>query len=225
MGFVSHAQPTQHTEISKAYDALIGPENTELYTGPQFQDGQRNAWDGSHIYLTSPNYQTGTVVYRDQEYLDVSLKYDLFEDQVSIQSPEYLPTFRIKLIPAYISGFSLHGHQFVNLKDQTQEQGNGFYEIAMIGKNISFFIKHRKKKKRETVDRVLQYRFEEDNHYLLQFRQKFHTIFSLRDLKALFPERYEDIRHYRRLNRSLAKHQPDEFMIKLATYLDEKLNQ
>lgn len=219
-----YGQSTANAEISQSFDALVGPENTGLYIGPQFKDEHRDAWDGSHIYLESPNYAAGTLIYKDQRYFDVPLKYDLLEDQVSIESPDYLPIFRVKLIREDVSSFSLHGRQFIHLRNQAMPQDAGFFEVALMGTNFSLYIKHRKRRKRETVDKVLQYRFITNNYYLLHFRDNFYTIFSHRDLKDVFPDQYADIRNFKRKHKSLAKNQPDEFMIKLATFLDPTLN-
>ncbi len=221
---LAHAQSTAIAKTSSSFDALVGTENSGLYVGPQFKDDQRDAWDGSHIYLESPNYAVGNLIYKDQPYFDVYLKYDLVDDQVSIESPDYLPIFRIKLIAEDISSFTVHDRQFIHLRDQTIHPSAGFFEKAYMGTNLSLYIKHRKRRKRETVDRVLQYRFINDNYYLLQVGDTSYTILSFRDLKNVFPDEYPDLRNLKRKNKRMAKNQPDAFMIKLATYLDEALN-
>lgn len=90
IGYVplSHSQSIRDNAIHVVYDAIVGGENTGLYNGPEFKDQFLDSWDGSHIYLNTHTFMHSTLIYNDQLYTNVALKYDLFDDNVVIRSED-----------------------------------------------------------------------------------------------------------------------------------------
>ena len=207
-----------HLEL---YDALVGRENTGLFNGPQFKDENLHAWDDSHIYFGSANYVSSNLVYNGQLYIDVPLRYDIFGDNVSIRSSDHLSIFKIRLIPESTAGFSIDDRHFTRLLTTGLAlPGHGFFEISFIGDNYALYTKHLKRKKRETVNKVLQYRFVNENYYLLWVNNSYHTIYSIKDFKQIIPDRYMQVRNFRKQNKSLYKNHRDAFMIALIKDMD-----
>lgn len=222
IGVVSYSQSGQADIVYYEYDKIVGNENTGLYNGPEFVDQFLDTWDNSHIYLKSSAFMKSRLVYNNQSYINVPLKYDLFEDNVIIRSSDHLSAFQVKLIAENISSFSVHGRTFTKLNGTKLDLiGNDFFEIASLGKSVSLYIKHLKKKKRETVENVLQYSFYKDNYYILAYGGVYHPIYSIKDFKEIFPDKYKQIKIFYKQNKIQYKASKDSFMIKLVKYLDE----
>lgn len=223
IGYVplSHSQSTRDNAIHVVYDAIVGGENTGLYNGPEFKDQFLDSWDGSHIYLNTHVFTHNTLIYNNQRYTNVPLKYDLFDDNVVIRSEDNLSIFQIKLVPENISSFTVHNRDFVKLTEpQLNIDGHGFFEIASIGNIVSLYIKHVKTKKKETINNILQYSLVEDNYYLLVYNGVYHIVRSIKGFKKVIPNRYKEIRKFRKEYKSIYKTDRDGFMIKLIKYLD-----
>lgn len=218
LGLVSYSQSVRDNIAHHVYDGLVSKENTGLYNGPEFKDQFLDSWDESHIYLDSSGFINGTLVYNNQLYTGVLLKYDLYGDNVIIRSNDHLGSFQVALIAENISGFTVHNRDFTKLTGTGSElEGSGFFEVA----TPALYIKHVKKRKRETIDNVLQYRFLEDNHYVLLYNAVYHIIYDIKDFKHILPDKYKQIQDFKKQNKRLYKTDPDRFMIALIKYLDE----
>ncbi len=227
LGLVSYAQSVSVMDniVHHVYDGLVSSENTGLYNGPEFKDEFLDSWDNSHMYLNSSVFIKGTLVYNNQLYTGVPMKYDLYGDNVILRSNDHLSSFQVELMAEYISGFSVHNRDFTKLTATGSElEGNDFFEVAILGKVVSLYIKHVKKRKRETIDNVLQYSFLEDNHYVFLYNDAYHIIYDLKDFKQVVPAIYKQIRDFKKQNKQLHKTDPDRFMIALIKYLDENQN-
>jgi hypothetical protein len=224
LGLVSYAQSVSvmNNIVHHVYDGLVSSENTGLYNGPEFKDQFLDSWDNSHMYLDSSVFMNGTLVYNNQLYTGVPLKYDIYEDNVIIRSNDHLSSFQVELTTENISGFTVHNRDFTKLTGTGSElEGNGFFEVAILGKGASLYIKHVKKRKRETIDNILQYSFLKDNHYVFLYNDAYHIIYDLKDFKQVLPDTYKQIRDFKKQNKRLYKTNPDSFMIALVKYLDE----
>lgn len=224
LGLASYAQSVSVMDniVHHVYDELVSSENTGLYNGPEFKDQFLDSWDNSHMYLNSSVFMNGTLVYNNQLYTGVPLKYDIYGDNVIIRSNDHLSSFQVELIAENISGFTVHNRDFTKLTATGSElEGNGFFEVATLGKVASLYIKHVKKRKRETVDNVLQYSFLEDNHYVFLYNAAYHIIYDLKDFKQVLPDTYKQIRDFKKQNKRLYKTDPDSFMKALIKDLDE----
>lgn len=197
----------------EVFDQLIGLENTALYNGPHFEDENIYAYDDSHIYLDTPKFVLGSLVYSGQQYDQVWLKYDLFEDFLITRSEDHLSLFKVRLRPQAIEKFRLHDRHFVRLTGVDYDlAGNGFFEVAWQEGEDVLYIKHTKIKKRRTIDRVLQYYFLSDNYYIFSHQGGHHMITSPNDLKEVFPQQVNAIKKYRKENKDLYKQDRDRFM-------------
>lgn len=150
LGLVSYAQSASVMDniVHHVYDELVGSENTGLYNGPEFKDQFLDSWDDSHMYLDSSVFMNGTLVYNNQLYTGVPLKYDIYGDNVIIRSNDHLSSFQVELIAENISRFTVHNRDFTKLTGTGSElEGNGYFEVAILGKVASLYIKHVKREK------------------------------------------------------------------------------
>lgn len=223
IGYVSYSQPKSDSSIHNVYDDLVSLENTGLYNGTEFKDQFVNT-DGSYRYFNLFNFTEGSIVYNNQFYSNVLLKYDLVEDNIITRSDDNLSLFKVRLIAEKISSFSIYNHKFIRLTDtELNLNDNGFFEIIYLGNKLNCYIKHQKKTKERAINKRMQYRFLDDNYYLLLFGETYHIIHSIKDLIKVIPERDQQIRNFYRSYKPLYELNTDGFMKQLVKYLDEGL--
>lgn len=218
--FLSYPQSTSKAKIFETYDHIVGLENTGLYNGTSFTDFFLNT-DGTYRYFVQYDYTRGSVKYNNQFYSNVNLKYDIFEDNLLTSSSDNLSVFNVELLPEFVESFSIFGHDFVRLTDtHLNRSGNGYFEKVYVGANLDLYIKHAKKKRDKALNTGVQYRFSENNYYLLKHNGNYFSILSIRDMRKIMPEKAKMIRDFRKSYKSLYKADPDTFMTKLVTFLD-----
>ncbi len=220
IGFGAFSQTNSQNNIYETYDAIVDLDNTGLYNGTEFTDPFLNT-DGSYRYFNGFDYTNGSVEYNGQYYVNISLKYDLLEDNLLVRSDDNLSVFNVKMIPEFVTEFTLYNHHFVRLPETGLSlSGNGFFETAYIGNDLSLYIKHTKKKKDKALNSGIQYRFTENNFYVLKNNGKYYSVSSSKDIEKILPEKKELIRNFSKSYKALYKSNPDSYMTKLLKYLD-----
>lgn len=97
-----------------------------------------------HQYFNSNNWEKGFIIIKDKVYTDLLLKYDVFNDKLIYHHISSEGALSIELNKNVIEGFSLAGHNFINVKlDSMNEKYNGYYEILYNG-NALLLIKWEK---------------------------------------------------------------------------------
>jgi len=218
----SFSQLKTKSDIYNSYDDIVGLENTGLYNGKQFKDPYLNT-DGTYRYFEGYNFTKGTLEYDSQFYADIPLKYDVYGDKLITRSNDNLKIFNIELISGKVSSFSIDNHNFVKLDSLGFDiEGNNFFEVGYKGASLGIYIKHVKKKREKVVKGLLEYRFFNDNFYLLLHNKTYHNIKTVNDLRKALPKKKDVIREYYKTNKSLYKSNRDAFMLKIIQYLDKE---
>jgi len=214
------SQSLADSEIHKKYDELVGLESAGFYNGPEFKEDYATS-SGVSRYFNQNTFDDGIVEYNGQLFAKVPLKYDIFSDNVITKSKDYLGNFIVRLIPEFISKFSIDGHDFVKLTDAKLElSGNGFYEILTVGNQFNLYLKHIRKDKERTVDLSVQHSFTNQNYYLVQYDGIFYPISSIKDFRKVVPVRYNEIQKFRKDYKFMYKANNYGFMIRLIEYLN-----
>lgn len=220
LNLTAFSQTNLPDKIYETYDNIVGLDNTGLYNGTEFTDIYLNT-DGTYRYYNGYDYSSGSVTYNDQYYVNVLLKYDLLEDHLLTRSDDNLSIFNIKLIPGFIDSFSIYDHHFVRLHDTNLDiGGNGFFEAAYVGNQLELYIKHTKEKKDKALRTGVQYRFSEDNFYIIKLNGKYAVVSSSKSFRKLLPEKAVEIREFYKSYKTLYKSNLDVFMTNLVKYLD-----
>ncbi len=153
--------------------------------------------------------------------MNVFLKYDLLDDNLLTHSDDNLSIFNVKLIPEFVESFSIYNNDFVRLAATNLGlSGNGYYEAAYQGNEQNLYIKHTKKKMDKPLKNGVQYKFSENNFYVLEYRGNYTIISSERELRKMLPEYEEEIHDFYKSYKAIHKSDPDSFMTKLIKYID-----
>ncbi|MEM0518740.1 hypothetical protein [Aequorivita flava] len=220
LSFFSTAQNNLDHSVYKSYDALVGLGNTGLYNGTEFTDLFLNT-NGTYRYFNGFDYTKGSLTYNGQFYVAVFLKYDLLEDNLLTRSNDNLSVFNVKLIPEFVTSFSIYNRNFVRLTNTNLNvSGNGYFEVAVLGNELELYIKHTKKKKDKALNNGIQYRFSEADYYVLKTEGKYSIINAPKDLRKLLPQKEDAIKMYYKSYKKHYKSNPNDFMVNLVKYLD-----
>lgn len=214
---IANAQTTSKDKIYKTYDQLVSLDNTSLFNGTEFTDLFLNT-NGTFRYLGGFDYAKGSVVYKDQYFTDVLLKYDVFEDDLLTKSNDNLSIFEVKLIPEFVSEFKLHDRRFVRM---TVFGKSEFFELAYEGNSIDLYVKHKMKKREKALKSGVQYSFKPINYYIFKYKENYIKVESINELRRALPEVKDDIKDFRHTYKTLYKQDRDGFMTKLAAYLNK----
>lgn len=100
--------------------------NQQLASGVYFE----NIYHGArgHPYLLEDQFTAGDVTFYGKKYQDVSLKYDLYGQQLLIAHKEHTMVFTSVLSKEFIEAFSLHGLHFRRM--ELLENEPAFYQVV-----------------------------------------------------------------------------------------------
>ncbi|UMB59839.1 hypothetical protein MHL31_12225 [Lutibacter sp. A80] len=201
----------------KWFDTVVGVGNTDLYNGIQYKRIY-NTINNNHEYFLSPNFIKGTVLYSDQPYFDIYLKYDIYNDELIANLPSFNSYNTIQLIQQKVTSFSFNNHNFVKL---SAENVSGFYEILFEDSNIKFYKKYLKNIKKHLDKNFVYYVFKEKEAYLLYCNNQYYQIKSKSNISKALPNLKKDINLFYKNNVNLRKTDYELFLSKLSSYLSE----
>lgn len=206
----------------KVYDSLIAYENSNIFNGLEYVDQYRSLNVKNHKFYNSYDYLNGFVIYNEQPYFNIKMKYDLLNDLVILEFVNKKVT-SLSLNSSLVSQFVLNNNKFVKL-DKTEVlapfYGNGFFKEGYKGTLYSLFIKYRKKKIEKIRNKKVYYVFKDNEVYILFYKNKFYRINSKKDIVNAIPEREKEILDYYGSNKRLFKKNKQQFLLKLLTKLN-----
>jgi hypothetical protein len=170
-----------------------------------------------HPYFKIDDWVTGSIVYWDERYDNVSLLYDLSIDQVIAEHEGGNP---IKLIGEKVQRFSISDHTFVRLKkDSDNKISDGFYD-ELYGGNIKVYAKYQKRQQETIVGQEIIPRFDESNRYYIFKDGSYHIVKNKSSVLEVFVDRKQAVKEFIRKNRIRFKNNREEAIERIAEFYD-----
>jgi hypothetical protein len=222
-----HAQDTVSAPVSTSnaiafYNKFIG-EGAHLYNG-----SEHSLYDfrvKGFPYFESNSLQPGFVNCDSVSYQQINMAYDIVRDELTIN--RYDQNFRITLVNEKIAYFSLLGHYFVRIiQDSTNKSTitTGFYDRLYDGK-LKLFAKRQKKiAEKITAEEGDQLWFEENDRYFILRNNKYFSVKDKNELFGLFKDRKKDLKKYLRKNKIKFKNSPELAILRSVEYYDQLKN-
>ena len=208
-------------QLTKAFDSVVGTENLPLINGTFHLNTFRVVNEKNRYY--DEDYQKGNVAYDGEQYFDVNLKYDLYEDVLIVQPFTTSRDIGVNLIPSKTLSFKLDGKDFVNFEkyypNLQEENISGFLEEVEYAPNLRLFIKYYKDYREKNDRSYTYYEFYENHDFYLLRDGNFREITSRRDVYKIFPEYKDQIKSFYKGNKDLANSNEVMFFKNLAEYL------
>jgi hypothetical protein len=163
--------------------------------GSEYGESVYNIRKG-HQFFFSDEELVGDIIYNDVFYTDLSLQYDLVQDEVVTR---HANGKKIVLLKEKIAEFTLEGHSFKYLSsfNQGDKMKPGFYDVLVDGKTIQLLAKRAKrlkgqgsnfyyKKENAHVEDYIQYYLVKDN--------RFYSVRNYQGIMKLLSENGSDFR-------------------------------
>ena len=197
------------------FDSIIGIDNTSLFNGPQYKEKYRTL-KGNHKFYQSSQYFIGNIVYDQQPYFNIEMKYDIFEDEIIIKSPYHITYFIIKLIKEKVDSFSINNHHFIkvliNKKDKSKSTPI-FYEVIFKNEYLTLFKKHKKNINNRIENNFAYSEFKENYKFKIFLHDNnYYDVKSKKDFIKLFPNQKKEIKKFYNTNKRLRKSNFDLFI-------------
>jgi len=206
------------------FDALVGVENLDLNNGVEYVFNKR-IYEGRHQFYGEDAFTLGTVVYDGQFYPEVSLKYDLFSDQIIVVREGSGGASIIQLIKEKTEAFTINDLQFIRLdyEDGNKLKTSGFHEVLIETDHFKLLKRYQKNQEKRIANRVVVYEYRLRTNYVFLHNNSYTIIKNKKDLVKLFPQYKKELN----LNndRSLLKNQPDNYMKSLVNQLERLLTE
>ena len=187
-------------------------ENLRLYSGTEFTGGYRRS--AGHPFFEFEEPQHGDVSYEGIRYPGVLLAYDLTRDELIFIN--HLKNLNVKLIKQKVDSFTILGHAFVHLRDESNwvhQPHEGFYEVLYEG-TVSVFAK-RKKTLRESAKAEEPSRFLQSDAYYVRKGNAYYLIENKRSLLNACSDRRADIAKFMQKENLSFKNNPEQTIIKV----------
>ncbi|MGC4038266.1 MAG: hypothetical protein QM764_20050 [Chitinophagaceae bacterium] len=210
------------------HNSVLG-SGIHLYNGPE--DPGYNRLATGHPYFQNDLVQTGSVFYDDTYYTNVSMLYDLVQDDVVIlqflrdssnYTEDYKKIVRQDLVKNKVTWFTLPGHEFVRLSadSSSMEMQGGFYDRLYNGK-VKLYVKRSKLYIEEVKGQNLEKRYQQTDLYYIWKNGKYYNVRTKRSLPAVFGDKRKDMNSFIRANRKRFKKDKDLLFFETTRYYDQ----
>lgn len=223
-GKVNSQSNTQtNNTIYDWYDSKIGRENLDLNNGRIFLNNDNPVTNNSRFF--NDTFVYGSIKYNNQNYNNIFLNYDTFEDNIMTKVNGENDKTTIILIKQKIESFSYLNKNFINFDyyDLNKVSNmNGFYEEKMINTTFTLYIKHTKNSVDKIIVDKIFHEFIPKSTYFLKYENKYYNINSKRNIIALFPENKKSINEFYSNNRTIEEFDKTKFLEQLFISLNSQ---
>lgn len=198
------------------FDGIVGVENSDLHYGKVYQEKYRIKSKKTKFFPEA-DFVFGSLVFNGQPYFDISLKYNVYDDELLMQVDKRFGGDILQLHKKQVSNFKIGKHFFVKI-DNTEITG-GFYEVVLEKQFFLLLKKHRKSLKELLGEKLIFYEFEnEDEYFFLQYQNTYHSIKKASTLISIFPKYEVELKSF---DQNQDSSQPFDSRLKnLLEYLD-----
>lgn len=155
-----------------------------------------------HPFLNDNQFHNGSIIYRDQLYEGIGMKYDIFNQQIVMN--QHNGSEMVQSIPAreFISEFRIHGMLFKSMTFDNKNQS--FYQVISEGEKLScyyFWNKSRNESHENGAYKIYVFADAKPARYLLT-GEKISRFRNNRSFVRLFPDGVKkQVREFLRSNK------------------------
>lgn len=225
--FASHSllgQSSPQAQLYDWFDTSTGKNNLLIINGVLHHNPHKIINTEKHMYFLSDDFSKGNILYDGQPYYNVNLKYDVYNDVVVLKPEGNSDLIAVTIIPEKTKAFLFKNRNFINLSyDKSISQPDfikGYYEVNLVGKEFTFYIKYHKKMTERIHSDALYSDFEDKNSFFIKYQNTFYEINSQNDLATLFPKYKSQITEFYSSNGKLKRENETRFMENLMKFIN-----
>ncbi|MFY0602093.1 MAG: hypothetical protein JXR03_20630 [Cyclobacteriaceae bacterium] len=215
---VSTADLDVEGDVQTWYDNQVGKKNTVLQTGGLHKTERKASV--SHPYFKVISWVDGNLKYRNQEFSQVPLIYDINKDILITKNTLDIrfTSEPLELIKNHVSSFTLSGAVFEFFDEDIGGLGEGFFEVMYRGENLELLAK---RIKIVTINGSGSSVYEEAPRYFIRINGEIRKVQRRSNIIREFPEHKKEIRTFARKNRiQIIKPETDYQFVKLMEFCD-----
>ena len=194
-------------ELKEIFDYLNGPDynllNGRLSDFPYSID--------SHPYFNTDSYRRGSLLLNGEAYDNVLINYDIYDQQVILQLPDWISGLNNKLVlnRELIDYFEIDGHTFRLIS--SPETGTSFFQVISTGE-ISCYLHWTKNLYRSSTSVNARYKYlKQSRRIYLQKGDQLFLVKNKSSFTRIFDEAYqEEIKGYLRREKIRFRNESDE---------------
>jgi hypothetical protein len=202
--------------ISNAYSTYRHGlrEHLTLYNGSDHT--LYRSISGEHPYFGSDDWISGSVIFNENRYDDVELRYNLWTDKLILDN--YSGVYAIQLNSDEVQGFKIGDHVFVRLNNNVIQQG--FYEL-LLNEAIKVYARRTKALQEQVSDlKVNRFFIEKSKYYVFQNGQYF-LIKGKKTIIQLFRNRKKEINQFLRQNNIIFSKDREKAIVRITKFYSE----
>lgn len=214
-----HSQNNNEILTYNWFDKSLGKESLDFNNGTGHLNFDKTI-DKQNRYYVADEFKSGSITYNGQNYFNLDLKYDIFNDELVLRPYIETTYIQINLLKEKVDFFKIGNEKFVNLKLLPANLKGGYYEETVTGKNSVLYIKYYKEKREIIKDDHFLIRYIQNYDYVLLKDNKFTLINDKKEIIKLYPEQKRKINDFFFKNKDLKKDNPALFMKNLMKYIN-----
>lgn len=187
-------QTASNVTLYNWFDSITPNSNKTISNGYEYIEKYRVIND-KHPYFKSPNFKLSTLTYKDQPFFNVNLKFNLYEQELIIVSPQKENRKILVLDNNLVNDFKIEDHCFekIDFKSSNKRNDNIFYEVIVSKKDVKLYKRHSKKMKKKNNENTVFYEFFNSNSYYLFKNNSLIKIESIGTFKSIYPDKKQII--------------------------------
>lgn len=218
--YTTYSQTNNEISVYNWFDSKIGVESLDFENGPAHLNFDKTI-DNHNRYYVSEDFKKGSFQYNNQDYFDLLLNYDVYNDELILKPYGESNTTKVNIIKDNVSYFKIGNEKFVNLKIiNTPTFRKGYYEEVLLGNSLILYIKYYKEKKRNNKDENDLIEFVPKYEFLILKDNKLYPVNTKKQIVELFPNNKRKINDYYDMNSRLKKDDTAVFMKNLLKYIN-----
>jgi hypothetical protein len=218
----SSQQPALNNALSLFY-STIGKQSP-LYNGTEYY-----LYDpvikGNAYYSDVNSFTPGSVNYDNMMFKGVPMLYDIYSDQLVVLL--YNNLNRVTLIKDKVSSFDFLDHHFVRVDTITFLNNPvikpGYYDELYKG-HLQILAKSSKDIQHSPSTETIETYFSAEKSYFIRKNGLYYAFSGQGDLLSLLKDKKKELQKYIRDNQIKYRRDPEEAMVKIASYYDHLTN-
>ncbi|WP_394776421.1 hypothetical protein [Flavobacterium sp.] len=216
----AYSQSSNEIFVYNWFDKNLGVESLDFENGPAHLNFDKTINNNNRYYI-SEDFKKGSINYNGQDYFDLLLNYDTYNDEIVLKPYGESNTTKINIIKENVSYFKLGNERFVKLETlNIPNFRKGYYEEVLTGNDITLFVKYYKEKKKINKDEIDLVEFIPKYEFILLKDSKSYLVNTKKEILALFPNNKRKINDFYLLHRDLKTENPALFTKNLLKYIN-----
>jgi hypothetical protein len=181
----------------------------------------RNLYSGirGDQFLFSSDFQQGSVNIGNKIFIDVELRYDIYNDELHIRTDQnIILQMNKEMVDAFTIRFNSRTYDFIKQREGSANEKHGYLNILYNGR-LKLYVKYRKEILLLAVDNKYDL-FTQMHRIYLEKDDEMHPVRKKKDIIDLFSDEKQKIRSFMKNNKvTVSRKDPDSF-VRLVEFCD-----